>query len=160
MPYGILLSPPGIPPLAHMWPTEQLLPSRMPRPSAPPDPGYSVAVSDHAYISYVNGLFAPSAGAPAGGEDTLLVVAAAKIVEAYVQRTHAAGSPPRAPPAAVAEWPAFSPPQAPSRARTPRNKPADSPGRAQPTREQALRSLARELNAASVAEPVADAALS
>ena len=142
VPYGLLHSPPGL---------------RMPRPSAPPDPGYSLAVADHAYISYVNGLFSPSAVAPAGDDDTAVVMAAAQLVEAYVRRAQAE-SPSRAPPVA-AEWPAFSPPQAPSRARTPHNRPpAGSPGHLLPTRGQALRSLARELNAASAAaEPVAHA---
>ena len=139
VPYGMLHSPPG---------------SRVPRPSAPPDPGYSLAVADHAYISYVNGLFAPSAVAPAGGDETAVVMAAAQLVEAYVRRTQAE-SPSRAPHVA-AEWPAFSPPQAPSRARTPHIRPTGSPGHLLPTRGQALRALARELNAASAAgEPVA-----
>ena len=143
VPYGMLL--------------EQYLPGRLPHPSAPLDPGYSLAVADHAYISYVNGLFAPSVVAPraASGDETAVVVAAAQLVEAYVQRTHAR-SPASVP--AAAKWPAFSPPQAPNRARTPRNKAAGSPAHPLPTRGQALRSLARELNAASAAaEPVAHA---
>jgi hypothetical protein len=169
-PYSMLLSPPGSPlqPPGHDWHAAAAMHSlaapsgRMPRPSAPPDPGYSLALADHAYITHVNGLFAPSGAALAdGGEDLAAVMAAARLVDAYMQR-HAggSGSPPRAPPAA-AVWPAFSPPQPPSRARTPHHKlaPGSSPGRTPaplPTREQALRSLARELDAASTeALPVA-----
>jgi len=136
--YGVLISPPGI----------SGAPSGVPHPSAPLDPGYSLAVADHAYITYVNELFAPSALAPGGGDETAVIMAAAQLVEAYVQRTHAR-SPARVP--AAAEWPAFSPPQAPSRARTPHNKVAGSPAHPLPTRGQALRSLAHELNAASAA---------
>ena len=160
-PYIVLRSPPGSPlqPAGYEWHGAAALhslpatPGRMPPPSAPPDPGYSLALADHAYINHVNGLFAQSSDAhAAGGDDMAAVVTAARLVEAYVLRhTAGSGSPPRAPPAA-AVWPAFSPPQAPSRARTPHHKPAGaSPGRVAappPTREQALRSLARELDAA------------
>jgi len=183
-PYNVLLSPPGSPlqpslhahaPAGQDWHAAAAMLSlaasgRMPRPSAPPDPGYSLTLSDHAYITHINGLFAPSGGALAvnrdGDDEMAAVMAAARLVEAYVQRRAAAEAPPEpgsparqlhsaAPPAAV--WPAFSPPQAPSRARTPQHKPARaSAGRGSgrmpaplPTREQALRSLARELDAAS-----------
>jgi hypothetical protein len=131
-------------------------PQQQHRPSAPLDPGYALAAA--AYSTRTNAMYEPGSN----GMDAASL-AAAMAADLYARRNGGGdgggggerehGSPQRSA-APQAPWPAFSPPQAPTRARTPRHggggrgMPAASP---LPTREQALRSLARELDAATAA---------
>ena len=130
-PYALMPSPLGSP-------------AGAPRlPSAPLDPGYAHAM---AYHTYSNASFDLNPTMSAEQQAHLLALAAAIVQQQQQQsspvRAHAPAPPP--------EWPQFSPPQAPSRARTPRARlPAPASPLPLPTRQQALRSLARELQEAA-----------